>query len=646
MAEKSLVRRIIAIFDRDSARKAEAELEASLGTAGAKGGENFLRELKRQFETKTADLKVQLAKGIIDEKQFRAQADLAAKEFNTGLIAGMEKARAAGTLTEREYQKLSRQLKKTGQDGETAFERMRGAALRFAATLATAVTLRAIVNFGRAAVKAAADSEVAWRNLSGTVQSAGVDFAGVEPEIREAAEQFERFTTYDDDQFAETLQRLIALTGDYAASLQNVTLVADVAARFFEGDLARAADVVGRAMLGDVEMLKRLGIEAKSAQEALDILAQRSMGAAAERAGTLGGKLEQLNHAWGNFAEAVGNAIIEAGGGTSILDTLTAVVRTLTGVVERNASGIQFLGNSMLWVARVAGATLFGFFSGLATIMRGVVNGYALIAEADARMPWHSASSRAAMDASAARLRKMADEAKAAAESLDQLARAAMGTSTTPAPVQGGTSTPPIVAGGPAVATGAGVGTPGSIAKEHEKEAEAVVTVWGEAMKRIEADAQEQRTVMGELANAWREGGFAGIAALAKMKVKENIAHALENAAKAVGAFFINPAAAAGYAKASAMHMVGAGAWRALGGGGGGSGGGAAGSGGALAAGATPGLQRAESATPPGVEAHIYIDPLSPQDPRYQGVHRETSRLVTERYGSNVNVTWHPRTGT
>lgn len=698
MAESNLIRRILAIFDRDSARKAEAELEASLAKAGAKGGENFLRELKKQFDTKTADLKVALAKGIIDPKEFRRLSDEAAKQFNAGILAGMNEARAAGTLTEREYVKLAKTLKKTGLEGETMFTRLKGAALRFGAAMAAAFSVRAIVNFGKEAVKAAAASEKAWTNLRGSVEAAGVSFAEVEPQLKKAADQFERTTTHDDDDFILTLQRLIALTGDYAKSLENVGLVADVAARFFDGELAPAADLVGRAMAGNLRGLKALGIDAKDTGTALEELAKRSMGAAADAAGSLDGKLKQLNVAWGNFKKAVGFALIEAGGGTGVLDTLTAAIRTMTQFITENQKGLSHLGSVLTWlfvhvIARLQAVVLLPFIAQLAVLAKA----YALIAS----------GAVAAAGAMGENTKSMEAHAKKAHELADALARltiasgktAIFGLSIPSAPgaagSSGGAAPPPPPPPPPssgvedhlkalereidiqkrraeAIRQGeaavealnrelfieqeilqAGVEIGSAAAAEIRERAGALYDAT-KVVEMLGKDALTTSNAMDMLRQAFKEGGTAGLLALAKTavaKVKEHFASVISEGALALGSLARGDFRGAAIHGASAVqHGLALNEWRKLatgaisGGGGGGSARGGAGAG-AVGSGAATGLDSAASVEPKGPEIRIYFDPLDPRDPRVQSFVHETNQQVEERYGSNATITWHPRTG-
>ena len=61
-------------------------------------------------------------------------------------------------------------------------------------------------------------------------------------------------------------------------------------------------------------------VSAQDGQEALEILAKRSMGAATDEAQTFGGQLKQLGEVWNDLLKETGNAIIANDGGTSCPD--------------------------------------------------------------------------------------------------------------------------------------------------------------------------------------------------------------------------------------------------------------------------------------------------------------------------------------
>lgn len=237
---------------------------------------------------------------------------------------------------------------------DRAMDAIKKQALRLGGVIAGAFALNQIRKFAQDSVAIAAESEKVWSRLGKTVQNAGVDFRRVRPELEKAAEAFQDATTFDDESFAQTLQTLISLTNDYSGSLKNVGLVADVAAKFYDGELAPAAELVGRVMTGQTKQLRALGISTKDATDGLRRLADKSKGEAAAALGTFAGKTSQLANAWENFREELGTALIEGGNGTSVLDTLIASVKTLQHWIKENSQPLADMAKGLLSVASAA----------------------------------------------------------------------------------------------------------------------------------------------------------------------------------------------------------------------------------------------------------------------------------------------------
>lgn len=214
-------------------------------------------------------------------------------------------------------------------------------ATRIAGYLGAAFLIKKVVDFGRAAVDEATKADAAWTQLRGTIDAAGGSFKDLETDLKSTAEAFQAATIHDDDEFASGLARMVTLTGDVGASMNNMGLVANVAAQFFNGELEPAIGLVSKAMNGNIVMLQRMGIHATSAQNALEILAQRSMGAAEREAGTFSGQMKQLNNLWNDFLKALGQSLIQSGGATSALSVLRSVVEKLTDWVLRNRDAIS-----------------------------------------------------------------------------------------------------------------------------------------------------------------------------------------------------------------------------------------------------------------------------------------------------------------
>lgn len=204
---------------------------------------------------------------------------------------------------------------------------LRSSVKLLAVSLAAAFSIRAISRFISSAIATAKEADKIWRDLAGTINATGDAFSDLEPVIRSTAAAFQAATTVGDEDFAAGLTRMIGLTGNVSASLNNMGLVANVAAQYFSGKLEPAIDLVAKVSTGYITQLQRMGIQVKSAQEGLDVLAERSAGAAARQMETLTGQTAAFNNAVGDMKEALGNALFN-------IDNTGGSVAVLTGAVQ------------------------------------------------------------------------------------------------------------------------------------------------------------------------------------------------------------------------------------------------------------------------------------------------------------------------
>lgn len=242
---------------------------------------------------------------------------------------------------------------------------------KIAGYLAVGAIFNGLKNLGIAAVQQASDAEKAWSSLKNTIDNTGDSFDAMEEKIRASADAFQDATIHDDDAFAKSLDRLVTLTGDASASLNNMGLVANVAAKFFDGDLAPATDLVAKAMNGNINALKKMGIQAKDAQSALEILAQRSFGAAEKEAATFDGQLKQLSNSWDDVLKDLGNAIISSDGATDSFSVLRAAVQTLGQWVADNREEISLWVTNGVKFAIDAADVFIRAVTGMASIIKG-----------------------------------------------------------------------------------------------------------------------------------------------------------------------------------------------------------------------------------------------------------------------------------
>ena len=247
--------------------------------------------------------------------------------------------------------------KKSLSGVEAGLNRIKKLALGVGSALAVAFGVRALVRFGKESVRIAAESEAIWTRLGHAVENVGVSFAQARPQVAALARAMQDVTKVGDEDFASILTELITFSGDYARSLANVGVVADLAAAK-QLDFRTAAQLVGKAMIGEVSTLKRYGVVVKEGEDAIEALRKQFRGFAQSEARTWEGKVAQLANEWGDFRQAIGEALIAGAGGTSILDRLIGVVKNLTTWVDANKLAFERWGNAFVDVLDRVGRAL------------------------------------------------------------------------------------------------------------------------------------------------------------------------------------------------------------------------------------------------------------------------------------------------
>lgn len=233
------------------------------------------------------------------------------------------------------------EAKKTLKGIEGGFGALGRTVAAFGKGILAALGIRALIRVGMNWIRMAAEAERVWRNLAGTVEAAGVKFNEIEADVRGLAEAFQDVTIHDGEDFAGALTRMISLTGDVSASLNNMGLVANVASQFFGGDLGGAVELVSKVMNGNLTLLQRMGIRVKSAQEGLEVLARRSFGAAERAAGTFSGRVARLNNFMGDLREELGDVVTGSGETAGALEIVTEAVRDMIQWVKDNKDELR-----------------------------------------------------------------------------------------------------------------------------------------------------------------------------------------------------------------------------------------------------------------------------------------------------------------
>ena len=212
-------------------------------------------------------------------------------------IDGLDKA-------DRETKTFSNKLDNALQKGAAAFLAVGAAAGAMA------------IKIGVDAVKAAVEDEKAQKSLAitlrNTTKATDAQVSAVEDYIDKTA----RATGVADDQLRPSLDRLVRSTQDVTKAQKLQTLALDIAAGTGK-DLATVSEALGKAYVGNLGALKRIGVpldenivKTKDFDAAVVALTQTFAGQADAAAETFAGRLARIRIAIDEAKEQLGQALL------------------------------------------------------------------------------------------------------------------------------------------------------------------------------------------------------------------------------------------------------------------------------------------------------------------------------------------------
>lgn len=158
-------------------------------------------------------------------------------------------------------EKTGRQTEALGAKSQAMFTGIQTAWLKVAGVIGAASWLVA-------AAKEAYNTEVIFNKLRIQVDALGISYDKQEASIRAATDATAQYAIVQDEEVASVLQQLILQTGKYQQSLENLNLVYDLA--YLKNiDASTAANLVGKALSGNIEGLGRLFPELRNVDELL-----------------------------------------------------------------------------------------------------------------------------------------------------------------------------------------------------------------------------------------------------------------------------------------------------------------------------------------------------------------------------------------
>ena len=231
-----------------------------------------------------------------------------------------------------------------------------------------------VIAYGKAAVKAFADDEAAAKRLAGAVNNLGIGFAN--PQISAFISNLEKTAGVADDVLRPAFQGLLTTTGSLVQS-QKLLNDALTISRASGIDLATVSSDLAKGYVGITKGLSKYNtgltkaeLSSKSFADILDVLLQRSAGAAQDYLTTTSYKFDVLSVASQNASEIIGGGLVDAfallAGGTDAKDAATAIetvakaVANVERAIGRTVGAIPTLINNLKNLPK----SIFGGFVG------------------------------------------------------------------------------------------------------------------------------------------------------------------------------------------------------------------------------------------------------------------------------------------
>jgi hypothetical protein len=225
-------------------------------------------------------------------------------------------------------------------------------------TLLGVLSVREIVQFGKASVKAFEEDERAASRLSQTLGNLGLAFE--DARVSKYLADVETATGVLDDELRPAFQRLISTTGSVTKSQELLGLAIDMAAGSSQSLGTVTADL-SKAYVGQTRSLAKYNTGLSTAElqtagfaEIQKVLIKQFTGQNAAYLDTFSGKVNMLNVAYANMQETVGEGLVDAftilsgdqgiGAGISAMDKFGDSIADVTRGVATLIAGFRDIG--------------------------------------------------------------------------------------------------------------------------------------------------------------------------------------------------------------------------------------------------------------------------------------------------------------
>jgi hypothetical protein len=202
------------------------------------------------------------------------------------------------------------------KQAETASTKLEKGVKNLAKSFAVAFSATAVLNFGKAAVKAFGEDEKSAAILANTMKNLGLQFQN--PAVETFIAKLSAATGEIDDNLRPAMQKLLQVTGSVSKSQKLLTLALDVAAGSGQSLDTVVSDLTA-AQSGNTKGLKKYALGLTAAQlktikfeDVTAKLAETFAGSAATAAETFTGQMKILTTAAGEAQETIGKGLVDA----------------------------------------------------------------------------------------------------------------------------------------------------------------------------------------------------------------------------------------------------------------------------------------------------------------------------------------------
>lgn len=344
------------------------ELDKKLQSVDTSGFKKAMDEVENSISASIQPLELMDASFVtlqntIDQAE-SSGLDIMRAAFDTTAYAAGDLASSSSDVMQ-QLQSMGQEAEKTAQSVALTADQLKAAkeqADQMSAGLAgagAAFTALAVVGVAtmRDLLNSAAEEQSVVSRLSATIKASGADWGVASGAVEKYTDAMVQMG-FNDEASMNALDRLTSVTGDYNKSLAEMPAIANMA-RAKGMELSQAAFIVGRALEGQVGILRRYGIvlkEGTTPMEAMAEIQRRFAGQTEAFSSTFAGANAKMGAEMDKLKDSLGARLIPAA--TQAVETFTRFIERLNALPESTKTTIvQVLGVATAFVA-VAGPIL------------------------------------------------------------------------------------------------------------------------------------------------------------------------------------------------------------------------------------------------------------------------------------------------